>query len=111
MTNSPFWEDPIFDINNDMIDKALSHTYLPYDSGSIFKSLEPLELDFQEKDPIETSPSHFPLSIVHHLESSSSDSLTPCHMISSDREPFPHSEYSVEEEPLIYYTLPPWTHP
>jgi len=32
-------------------------------------------------------------------------------MISSDHEPFTPSDYSVEEEPLINYTLSPWTHP
>lgn len=107
MIDSPFWEDPIFGANNDRIDKALAHTYLPYDSGSIFKLLEPLELDFQEKDLVETSPSPFTFSIVHYLGSSSSDILTPCHMISSNHEP----KYSVNEEPLIDYTLPPQTHP
>jgi len=49
--------------------------YLPYDSKSIFKSLEHLELNFQ--DPVETSPSPFPFPLVHHIKSSSSDSLTP----------------------------------
>lgn len=47
--NCPFWEDHIFGNNNDMIYKALSHTYLPYDFGSIFKSLKPLQLDFMKR--------------------------------------------------------------
>ena len=48
--------------------------------------------------------------IGHHLEYSSSGSLTLGHMISSRCEPFPPPEYSVKEEPFIDYTFSPWTH-
>lgn len=95
--NSPFRKDPIFDTNNDEIDKA--PTYPPYDS--IFKSLEPLNYDFEEEKPIEfeTSPSPLLFSLIHHLESSTNDSLTPFHMTYNYHGPFHLPMYDFEEEP------------
>lgn len=77
----------------------------------MFKSLEPLGYDFGKAKPIEYNISSSLFPIGHHLESSSSDSLTPSHMISSNYEPFPPPEYSVKEKPVIDYNFPPWTHP
>lgn len=65
--DSPFNESPIFDAYNEESNKAL--TYPPYDY--VLESLEPL--DCGEGKPVEydTSPSSFPLPLVHDLESSS----------------------------------------
>jgi len=83
VVNSPFSRDQIF--NTKKIDEA--PTYPPYES--MFKSLEPLEYDFGE--PIEYNVLPLPLlfPLVHHLESSSTESITPFHVVSSDHEPFP----------------------
>jgi len=72
--DSPFWENPIFDTNGE----ALAPTFIPCDFGNISKSFEPLKYDFQETSPIEynTSSSPSPFLLVHHFESSTSDSLT-----------------------------------
>lgn len=54
--------------------------------------------DFEEEKPVEynTSPSALSYPFVHHFKSSTSDSLAPFQMISSDHEPFPPSEYGVK---------------
>jgi len=99
--NSPFKRDPICDMKE--IDKA--PTYPPYDS--IFKSPEPLHYYFGEEKPIEynTLPSPLSPSLFE------SGSRTCSHMISSDLDPSPLSKYSIEEEPLIEYSLSPWAPP
>jgi len=101
--DSHFMEDPNFYTNDYEINRALNATSLPYDSRSIFESLkelylnvdEPLECDFEDNNisKYNTSPSPSPSFLVHHFESSISDSLTPFHMISNKHEPFSPPDY------------------
>ena len=101
----PFKRDPIF--NTEEIDKALtSHKY-----DSMFKSLKPLDYDFGKAKIVEYNASFSLCPICHHLDSSSSDSLTLDHMISSNCDPFPPPEYNVKENPFTVYTFPPWMCP
>lgn len=95
--DSPFRGDPIFDTNNEEINNAPTDPH--YDS--IFKSLEPLDYDFGEEKPVEynTSPSPLSFPLLHHIESYSSDFLTPFHMIYNDHGPLYLPRYDVEEEP------------
>ena len=88
----PFNEGLIFNTYNEESNEAL--TYPPYDY--VFKSLEPLNCG--EGKPIEydTPPSPLPFPLVHHLESSSSNSLVYFDMTSCDNAPFPLSEYGVK---------------
>ena len=99
--NFPFRRDPIIDMKE--IDEV--PTSPMYDS--MFKTLEALDHDVREEKHVESNTSSSLFPIGHNLESSSSDSLTSCHMISSGSEPFLPSKHSVKDEPLINYTLSP----
>jgi len=104
--DSPFNERQISDTYNQESSEAL--TYPSYDY--LFESLEPLGCG--EGKPIEydISPSPLPFPLVHHLESSSSKSLIPFGIYSSDHALFPFYEYGVKEEAFIEYTLYHLTH-
>ncbi len=89
----PFKRGSIFYIKG--IDKAP----ISPEHDSMFKSLEPLDYDVGKAKTVEYRTSSFLFPISHYLESSSSDSLIPGHMISSNNEPFPPPKYSVKERP------------
>jgi len=86
--NFHFRRDTIFDTKG--IDKA--PTSLEYDA--MFKSLEPLGCWEGKHIEYDTSLSHFPFPLSHHLESSLSNSLITFDMTSSDHAP-PFIEYNL----------------